>query len=508
MATDLNNGEVSHYTVIRPTNALERMFYLEHRLGAHSNLLFSAHYTGNPEGLTREAVYAAVRSVIESWPELALIGVPEAPKGGRSHVLFSAALREIDLETCVDFRDDEEPVCNAGVVEQLHNEWPWTDQTLSPRQPWWKVVVFGRREVAFVAHHFISDGRFSQTFHKEFLAALNSTPNPPKQSSCIVKIDPARTKLSKEMLEFWTCSISGVWVAHNLLVLLVIRLFFGNKLLFSDVPKIKAPRPKFVLDEAAPEDRVKTRIASVRIPNVQMHRVLAACRAHETTFTPMLIVMLLCTAATDFYPDAKVGLACCALDQRRLFPEDGGKGRIMNGGGTSRTESWLNNYRGVFRPNSNEEGDSKIYNVDVERAWKLVANYRASINKVFEGKNPPLTVLRQANNGVSSDLEGELKSVFPILGLCLNNMLNVSNVGVFKNEGSGPWRIDDTSFSSAAVHGGLSYEVAVHVSGVEGGDTVVNASYQDGQMSGEIIYGILNGALDRMEALVNAETST
>ncbi|UPK92976.1 hypothetical protein LCI18_003911 [Fusarium solani-melongenae] len=119
------------------------MFYIQHRIGAQSNVLLSAHYapTTTPNGrLSKESVFFALRSVIEAYPELSLIGVPKASSNGKKHLLLLAALHEIDLETCVEFLDDHEPASGPEILERLHNEWLWTDETFNPQNPWWKIA--------------------------------------------------------------------------------------------------------------------------------------------------------------------------------------------------------------------------------------------------------------------------------------------------------------------------------------------------------------------------------
>lgn len=95
------------------------------------------------------------------------------------------------------------------------------------------------------------------------------------------------------------------------------------------------------------------------------------------------------------------------------------------------------------------------------------------------------------------------KSYFPVLGGHLNNSIQLSNLGVFATEAnSGPWKIDDMSFSAATVNGNLSYNISLNVVGVEGGDTVINASYEDGILTEDMVYGILEATFERIEAIL------
>ncbi|KAM5349578.1 hypothetical protein ACJ41O_006083 [Fusarium nematophilum] len=488
--------ELSEYcTAVRPSNALDRMFYLQHRVGAQSNVLVSALYAPTTPGrsrLSRALVYSAIRSVITTYPELGLIAVRKPSKKGH-HVLQLAALHEIDLDTCVEFLDDEEPTAGPEVIERLHNEWLWTDEQFNCRQPWWKVVVLGGRQVVFVFHHMICDGRFGQSFHQEFLAALNDSDGAQQDSTRIVKVGPERVRLSKDMEEFWTSRASVLRVLFTFLMLVLVRLFFGRRLFFWDMPKPKQHTPS-VLVEASPENRTKTRISTLRIPAARMRRIVAACREQKTSFTPLLIVAVLSTLACDFYPEARVGISQCAIDMRSLYPEDEKSGKLLQCAGGTRKLSWLDNYRRVFGSKSS---------LDADAAWQLVRDYRAYVSKKFEGKDPELLVVFRASNSVSHDLEGMLASTFPALGLNLNNCFQVSNLGAFSaRQEDGPWTIEDMGFSAATVNGNLSYNLNLNIAGVEGGDTVINASYEDGMLPDDMASEIMDGALERIEAIL------
>ncbi|KAJ4309315.1 hypothetical protein N0V84_011573 [Fusarium piperis] len=484
------------------------MFYIQHRIGAQSNVLLSAHYapTTTPDGrLSKEAVYFALRSVIEAYPELSLIGVPKATHNGKKHLLLLAALHEIDLETCVEFLDDHEPASGPQLLERLHNEWLWTDETFDPRNPWWKIVVLGRQEVVFVFHHIVCDGRFGHFFHRKFLEGINCFDANQQQPDHNVKIDPERVRLSKEAEQFWISSLSALRMAHIFLMFLLIRLFFGSRLLFNDLPKAKPYANSFLI-EAEPHQRTKTRIASLRIPAAKMRQIIAACRDQKATFTPLLLAMVYCTLAIDYYPEAKIGISNCALDVRSIYPENtDSSGKLLQCAGGVRKVTWLRKYRRVFgsRP---VDGPLKLgkTHVDIQGAWDLVREYRESIQKSFQGDHPQLLTVFKASNGVSDDLEGLLKSTLPAVGLHLNNSFQISNIGSFSMSGEeqGPWKIDGMNFSASTVNGTISYNISINVAGVEGGDTVINASYEDGIIAEDMVYDILEGALERIEAIL------
>ncbi|KAH7161991.1 alcohol acetyltransferase [Dactylonectria estremocensis] len=502
----------AYCTVVRPTNYLDRMFYIQHRVGAQSNIILSAHYASASDSglksLPREAVYSAVRSVVTEYPELSIIGLVQ-PLDSKGHQgLRLAALHEIDLETCVEFRDDDEPKATPEALECLHNEWDWTDEQFNPRQPWWKVVVLGGQEVVFVYHHIVCDGRFSQTFQRQLLAGLNSFDEHRDPVSRIIKIDPEAVRLEPEMEKFWVSTVSVFRVIHVFLTSMLVRLFWGGRLLFTDLPRAK-PHGKSALIEALPEERTKTRIATLRISSARMRRIISACRERKANFAPLLLCMMLCTLACDYYPRAKVGISNCALDLRSLYPrgtESPRSAQLLQQAGGHRKFIWLERCRRIFHHQSwtqNDDGKVNAPKVDVDAAWQLVQEYRSALSKGFQADPSPHLVTLKAGNNVSGDLEEMMKSYFPVLGTHLNNSIQLSNLGVFATEtSSGTWKIDDVNFSAATVNGNLSYNISLNVVGVEGGDTVVNASYEDGVLAEDMVYAILETTLERIDAIL------
>ncbi|KAL6401200.1 hypothetical protein AUP68_16926 [Ilyonectria robusta] len=488
------------------------MFYIQHRVGAQSNILLSAHYAptsaAGQKSLPREAVYSAVRSAVTEYPELSLIGLVEPLDSKGRCELRLAALHEIDLETCVEFRDGDEPKITSEALERLHNEWDWTDKQFNPRQPWWKVVVLGGQQVVFVYHHLVCDGRFSQIFQQQLLVGLNSFDEHQEPPSKIIKIDPDAVRLEPEMEKFWISTVSVFLVLHVFLSSILIRLFLGSRLLFADVPRAK-PHGKSVLIEALPQELTKTRIATLRISPAKMERIIAACRERKATFAPLLLSMMLCTLACDYYPKAKVGISNCALDLRSVYPrgaESPRSAQFLQQAGGHRKFTWLERCRRIFHHQAlsqNKDGKAAAPKVDIDAAWLLVREYRAALAKGFETDPSPHVQTLKAGNNVSTDLAEMKKSYFPVLGSHLNNSIQLSNLGVFTTEAnSGPWKIDDMSFSAATVNGNLSYNISLNVVGVEGGDTVINASYEDGILTEDKVYGILEATFKRIEVIL------
>ena len=484
------------------------MFYTQHRLGGQSNILISAHYTevkANGSGkLSDEAVFASVRQVLNTYPDLALIGVPVKPPGETKHKLHLAALHEIDLEECVEFRDDEAPRITTEMIETLHNEWDLTSEKPNPRKPWWKVVVLGRQEVAFVAHHLVCDGRFGTMFHSEFLKALNAWAPSDKPSSRVVQIDPERTRLEPSVQEFWTSSKFMLWSLFDLLKHCLMHLVLGRWLMFhAQSPRQALPKHPFPLQSEI-KYRPQTGVSSVRVPSSTISRMVGACREQGTTFTPFFNVTVLSVLADEHYPKALLGGSYCATDMRGVYPKTTpGSGQLLSCGGGGGHMLRLGRYRGTFGQAGDKKKDA-ARDIDVERIWELTKEYRRWMNTAMAGNSPQALEIYRINNAGSVYLEDMVSQMLPALGWYQRAVFNVSNLGAFApgEPRDASWKIDDVNFSAAAVHGSISYKMCVNIAGVKGGDTVLNACFEEGVLSREMVDSVLREAVERMEEVV------
>lgn len=490
------------------------MFYVQTRLGAQSNVLISAHYTSQTSDglLARDAVHSAIGAVISAYPELALIGVAAPASKVGKQILQIAALHEIDLDSCIEFRDEEKGVgINYDQVERIHNEWDMTGEKLIAGKPWWKVIVINQRQVIFAFHHLVSDGRFGTIFHREFLAALNSPEILQRPPIRFVKIDPERLRLTKEVERFGLQKTAlPLLIAIRMLLIFLARMFFGKGMFFHDLPK---PRMYATLSETTdgspPKHRTTTRISTLRVSQSRTRPIIEACRQRGTTFTPLLIAMVLCELATDRYPDAKLGLLFCALDMRPVYPKNETLfGRIIQCSGGSGHLTWVSEYQKIFRHSSKSLSKIGSYaerDVDVELAWKLIKRYHESLKKQVNPDDPKILKNMRAGNTTAPYLEDTQSTQFPALGFHARNAFQVSNLGIFSTtqEDEGPWKIDDMSFSTATVNGNLSVPLNINVIGIQGGDLVINASYEDGILSEDLVSEILEGVVGKMEALAS-----
>ncbi|KAK1999392.1 hypothetical protein LX36DRAFT_483426 [Colletotrichum falcatum] len=509
----------SHYTIVRKTTNLDRMFYVYHRLGIQSNVAVSARYVAaQPSNqrlvLSEEAVFSALHALVSKYPELGLVGVVESV-GDKKHLLSLALLNTVDLDSCVEFVGDEQAV-DAKFLEALHDQFHWADE-VKPGRPWWKVIVVGHRDVIFVFHHLVCDGSFGMTFHREFLAALNdtATSRASPAPSHTIQLDAGRVKLSKRLEDTIHKKPSMLGVMYNLFKFLFYRFFYAKKLFFVDFPK-----PKPVLTDpmaiAQPADRTATKVVTCRIPAEKTKAIIAACRAHGTTFTPFLAVMIAGTLATDFYPDAEVGFTRYAVDMRAtgcFETQSEDEGKLLNLAASLPELERLKKYRQAFsKPASRgRKQEAPAAAVDAEAAWALVQDYgRRMKESCAGGEDSQLYKSWIVGNALNPSLE-DFAAKLPTMGLFMQNSFSISNLGALQAAPQGSnveepvVKIEDVQFSAGTTQGAVSYHgIVFNVAGAAGGETVINACTEKGVTPDGMPQAVLDGLVARIDALLLA----
>ncbi|GJN72434.1 peroxidase family protein [Purpureocillium lilacinum] len=500
------------YTILRMSSFYERMFYTFHRFGIQSNILVSARYTcGDDRPLSKWAVYNALASVIKTHPALRVVGVQRpSPRPGR-HRIFRAVLHKIEFDTCVEFvADDQGDGVTSATLEEAHNTWDWADD--EPGTPWWKLIIVGGNHIVFVYHHFVGDGISGVTFHREFLAALNTlgpSPDSGTVSPDHVAYSPSTIlQYPPEPTDIATDTPSILRLVWNFLVWWLLRLFFQKRLLFGDLPR---PRPYTRSLVAHPGDggRTTTTVATCRIPAAKVRHIILACREKQTTFTPLLVTMLNLTLSTDFYPSALIGASRVAFDLRSHLSLSGvadisPNGIIMNAAAAAVQLHWLPKYK-----RDGAVDDQGLLPCHNEAIWQLARTYKKDMDAGVHG------CIRDwmASKLVGPDLEDFTETSLPMIGHMVSDTYLVSNLGSIAGRQHGVslrtratkegWAIDEMQFSAAATNGHAgSRSFALNIVGVADGDTIINASFEKGMVSKEMVDAILDRTMMRIERLL------
>lgn len=452
-----------------------------------------------------------------------MIAVTRKHDADGKHYLKLGMLKSIDLDRCVEYIDDVDSV-DTGFFEGVHNTWEWLED--EPSRPWWKVYVVGGRDVVWVSHHVLCDANSGIPFHRTFLHGLNDyyasitaakeeeeEEKKPAPVDAVVALDPAKFPLLPDPMTLSRHKASLMELVWTQVKRLLVRLVSGSRLMFSNLPE---PRPYFssVTAVAPPSMRTTTRLSAMRIPAERVSRILVACRANGTTFTGLLMVMLLATFSVDLFPDDRVGCSLFAFDIRRQLRMPEGlldavlrrDGTMMNGATGGFLTHWLRHYREVVTAGGG---------VDAEAVWRLARWYKGAMvqgipNRYMRGW--------MAGGLLGADLEGFVGRVLGGIGRATGKSFLCSNLGAFSFEGEEEadeekeegekkkWTISDLQFSASCVNGNVgSRGFVFNVVGVKGGDTVVHVSYEEGVVSQEMAEDSLWLTMEKIDALLEAE---
>jgi hypothetical protein len=271
---------------------------------------------------------------------------------------------------------------------------------------------------------------------------------------------------------------------------------------------------KQVADESR---RTVTRVVNTRIPAGQIAKILAACRKNDTTFTPLLITMLMVVLSMDYNRKAWIGSTRFALDMRPHLPlsqpELGGgteHGTMFNCTSGMARVSRLAKYRHLVEhiDCSSADNEKNAYKVHSEGIWELTRQYKAWMTK----ETIPAVRAVRSSKTMTSDLEHVLYNIMPFAGTVLTSTTLISNLGVFAGGADDlvidpiqqQWSISDIQFSAAATNGGQGSQGPIfNVSGIRGGDTVINAAFEDGIISRQEVQSILDTVISRIITLAS-----
>lgn len=482
-----------------------------HQHGLQSNLVVAASYAKDGDRLSKPRVLEALRVTMEAQPALRTVGVHTPSQRKGKTALSFAILHSVDLETCVEFREDVEPGYTSQIVEDLHNEWDFTQ----PNRPWFKLVVVGQKDVYLVYHHTIADGMSGYIFHRTFLDALNSQVEVPTRTPWISTVDPesvqvrpylqVQTEKAKEMGKPWGSRFFETF--WPVLVFAILGFFVPKCLMFADLPTPKRPvikQPGKPVESA--RDRVQTRVIVDRIPKATVKKMLAKCRENGTTLTSLWQTASMIALTSDFWPDCWLAGNRIATDVRFRLPEvllEEDRNAMCNrGGGITQMES-ASKYRKVVKKSLDKNGE-EMEVLDVEEAWELARAYKKWIVESHD-----VNIRTMATVGPQGvDLDDYVKNVFPALGTMLRPTILLSNLGPLSAnaEGDGAsWRFVDAVFSAAPTHGELGSRPPIYsLAGVKGGDLMMVSGWQEGIASQALAEGMFKATMSRIEVMINA----
>ncbi|KAK4224594.1 alcohol O-acetyltransferase 1 [Podospora fimiseda] len=478
---------------IRPLGPSEIYSSSRHSLGFYKCVVNTCRYTVHVSKLRGQSIgqvlRKAIANVILDLPSLGLSITGEETSKPHFVALPTIQLDHhfelLVLEASNQDRDAE----LLRILEKQHDQ-PWPD--VATRPPW-KITVLSYPpdssntltfDVVFAAHHSIADGRSTAAFHTKFLDELllkTETERPIQPSNNTLSLNTGR-KLApslEEVVKFtqsWTFLLSTLWRE------------LGPAWLQGPKPVTPWTGGPIVREPC------KTNLQLVVLPANASRQVLAACRQHQTTLTPLLHTLTLISLARHIpAEDAKAFSSSTPIDLRPFIERD-----------TLAQDSQYTLPFGVFVTSQNHRFELSTLNAVHEgiakcgSVWNIASELRRDIKKHIEGvpKDDIISMLSWV-----SDWE---KFWLTKLGKPRQTTWEVSNLGAIIGNPSSDdtiddWRIQRSIMSQGATVGGAA--IGVNVAGVVGGEISITISSQEGIVKKNIIQSLLNDLQTWLERL-------
>lgn len=473
-----------------PVEVLIRLF---HDLGIQSNVLVGCEYSHSKESLSPARIFRVLGQVIREIPELAIILVDQPTKEKKGHhQSWEARLPRIRFRDCVEFVEDasnDKDIALARVIEASQNRWFDTEDTTKPL---WRLLVVNGRFAVFVFHHSIGDGMSGYAFHRSFLSALNADYTLTNNNPDAAEVEEGTFEVQEPTyrpiplaLDSLDGNLSWFSILWTFLSWHLFRVLVKPKYLFFSDAIVDKTYPTYT-NRFPIAMRTQSRAEMLRIDKDTMNRCLAKCRDHKTTFTALLQTILSVILATEMYPQSKIGLAGISVNIRPLLPSDPGRDAFMNAAATYCRIFFLEKYRAAARDNT--------------AVWKLAADNKEHMNdSIYKTKSVLQDYLKSKLLGQDDEEIGTFRGLQH-----QNHAFLISNIGVFKPRDDmrdGGWSVTDVAFCAAAVRAALEdYGMVLMVAGVEDGDCVVTASWEEGVLKEEMVKEILRSISGRLKS--------
>jgi hypothetical protein len=425
-----------------------------------------------------------------------------------------------------EIEDDE---AFARLLERCHSKWITNTEYNyhTALKPYWRLVVVNGTDAFFIYHHMIGDGLSGYAFHRSFLVALNAQDEEPGSPGLF---DEVRTTVKSSRKSLQPPALDQIELEPSWLGLLlyhlinILRWFIRKKcFVFSDA-KVSYHGENPLLQQTFTDivsRRTVTRVQTLRIGHNLMQKCLKACRQHDTSFTGLLHTLIQVTLAVDSYPNAMIGFSRLAINLRPFLQTNPGRDVFTDAVSFMYRAHLLYQYRAAAVSNHRHVGGNQNqpetpssstpsspqepFALDVKVIWDLARVYK---NTIISHLSPSGFALHDfASCKIFPDDDEGICRLYSC-GLYQQNSFILSNLGVFKpreeQEIEDGWRIEDVTFSAAALKARLSdAAIAVNVASVKGGDCVITVSYEKGVLRDEMVREFLRGVQGRLEFLLS-----
>ncbi|KAH6854370.1 hypothetical protein B0I37DRAFT_401370 [Chaetomium sp. MPI-CAGE-AT-0009] len=416
-----------------------------HALGFYRCVANTCRYEVALDGLRGRSVLdvleTAISNVILSTPSLAIGIVGE--ETSRPQFIQQAS---INLEDHFEFieKANTDPADHdsilLSILEDLHDRrWPDIE-----RRPPWKLTVLSWNagpednlvvlDAVFAVHHAIADGRSTAFFHAALLSELNRSSRRPAQlrGRTLNVTDGGAGKREPPQEELVGFSKSWGFMVRTLWRELGPAWLQGHQ-----------PAAPWT-GKAITREPCQTRLRLVKVSPVAVPRILAACRANQTTLTPLIHALVLTALSKHAPPEQAVAFRSSTPIDLRSSIVHGSQPPLGR------------NLFGVFVTIQSHVFDEPTITAlregsSTEEIWGIAAGLRRSM-KQHVGNLPKDDIMRKPRG----------------------DTWEVSNIGSMptgeaaKREADGCWRVQRSLMSQGATVAGAA--IGISVAGVTGGE--------------------------------------
>ncbi|RYO76014.1 hypothetical protein DL763_010836 [Monosporascus cannonballus] len=420
-------------------------------------------------------------------------------------------LRTIDLRQMIEWKKISASESDAYIRELLRlteaqHDRLWEDL---PRRPGWKLIVHQssqpddaepvKLDISFAFHHAYADGQSAVIFHRDLLRALNRGGPPPAGLRDHVLHLTERPRLPPGAEELVPLSISWPYL---------LKLIWAEIIWKELVPSWLKPIPAaphaipWTGNPINPEPH-KANLRLVRVPQTALASLLAACREHGVTLTPLLQALVLASLASRLPPDAAPALQfATAISLRRFAKESDYLFDRANGlhclvtahahrAGAPAVSALRARHGTADRAPTPRDAESPIWGAAAE----IGAGLRAKADSLPRDDVAGLTAwVSDWRKRWVGRFGGRREAAWE----CSNaGSMGARDAGGGDAPGAGGWRIERSVFSQGATPVGAAF--ALNVAGVEGRGLWMTVSWQEAAVETELTEGLagdLQGGVD------------
>ncbi|RYP48088.1 hypothetical protein DL768_005941 [Monosporascus sp. mg162] len=495
--------------VIRPVGSAAKFNTSRHSLGLYRCVVNTAQYTASlPIGKQ-----ASISNVIENALATVMMqhGILRVGIAGEdTHEPVFTYLRTIDLRQMIEWKKISASEPDAYMRDLLRSTEAQHDKLWEdlPGRPGWKLIVHQssqagdaesvKLDISFAFHHAYADGQSAFIFHRDLLRALNRGGLPPAELQEHVLHLTERPKLPPGAEELIPFSISWPYL---------LKLIWAEIIWKELVPSWLKPAPSpdtvpWTGNPISPEPH-KANLRLVRVPQAALASLLAACREHGITLTPLLQALVLASLASRLPPDAAPAFHfTTAISLRRfangaddLFDRANGLHCLITAHAHhagAPAVSVLRARRGTAdRTPTPQDAESPIWGTAAE----IGAGLRAKVDSLPRDDVAGLTAwVSDWRKRWVGRFGGSRETAWE----CSNaGSLGARDAGDGDNPGEGGWRIERSVFSQGATPVGPAF--ALNVAGVEGRGLWMTISWQETAVETQLMEGLaadLQGWID------------